>query len=120
MRSLRLRQNATNVELIIDGRLVATLPYQKALEVAAGMHYVSKQAEEYAAAANGSLIMDQAIVMRAGAPFSLSGNPKVNEAARTEAQWGNIRRYMPAPSIASGEKFGTPTIIRHSPKQGGR
>lgn len=105
--------------MVIDGKLVAVLPWQKALEVAAALHSVSKMAEEYDVAANGSLILDQAILMRAGAPFSLSGNRAVNEAAKTEAQWGKLRRYMPSPSIRSGEKFGTPTIIRHNPNKGG-
>jgi len=59
---------------------------------------------------------DQAILMRTGAPFGFSSDPKIqDEAAKLAAHDRTLRRAIPMPSsIKSKEAFGRPTILNRS------
>ncbi len=115
MKSLRIRQNGTNVQIIYEGRCIE-MPWQAALEIASQMHRIAKMAE--AEDKHEGLIMDTAILHRAGSPVGLSDDPRIKAEARKEAQWNrDLRRYMPAPSIASKEVFGVP-VIKQTPPRG--
>lgn len=74
----------------------------------------ASMAEEHARA--NEIILDSAILLRAGVPIGLSSNPKIQAEARKEAVWNrDLRRYMRGGGIASGEQFGAPTITQHPP-----
>lgn len=69
----------------------------------------ARQAEEQAKAEE--IAADAAILFRAGAPFGLSDDPKIQSEAVKEAAWNReLRRCMPG-GIKSTELFGAPTIV---------
>lgn len=116
MSSLRVVQAGSKVLLLVNGSMVADIPWQAALKVSKALRSVAKLAEEWDNAER--LIADQALMIRTGAPFGLTNNRKITEAAYTEAQWGDLRRHVPAaPTIRSREEFGTPRIIAKEPKR---
>ena len=90
----------------VDGRLALDCPYDVALVIAQQLYVAAKQAEEWHH--RESLVMDSAILLRSGAPFSLTNNPALLDEAKKEAAWNtDLRRYM-------GNDFrgivGTPTF----------
>lgn len=96
------------VVLSIDGRRIV-MPPEVALKLSQHLYHRAKKAEEYRDA--NRIIMDQAILQRAGAPLGLSLNRKIQEEARKEAQWNSdLRRYMPLRGIEPRAIIGTPTI----------
>ena len=110
MSSIRILQNYSKVLLIVNGKCVAAIPAGKAKEVGKAMQLVGARAEEWERASQ--VITDQAIMMRTGAPFSLTGDPKLNAEAFKEAQWNtDLRRYIPnAKGVKSEEAFGRASI----------
>jgi hypothetical protein len=57
-----------------------------------------------------SIAMDAAILLRAGANFGLSSDPKIQEEAKKESAWNSdLRRYMTG-GIRSLAVFGRPTV----------
>jgi hypothetical protein len=112
--TVQIRQDGAKVLIIKNGVLIFELPWEAALALADGIRAKGKLAEEYAKA--NQIISDQAILMRAGAPFALTNNPDIlSEARKTAETDRNLRRYIPA-SIPSGERFGVPTVILGPPK----
>jgi len=107
--NIRVLQNGPRVLLLVNGTLVADIPAGKAKEVGGALRVVGARAEEWEQAER--LIQDQAIMIRTGAPIGLTDNVAINKAALTEAQWGNLRRYIPNPgAIKSAEVFARATI----------
>lgn len=112
---MRIRHEGTDVLLIKGGKLLVRMPWSAALAIAGEIRRVGKLAEEEAKAEG--IIMDQAIVFRAGLPFGLTSRPDMQAEAAKEAAWNSkLRRYMPG-GIRSREQFGTPTVIKHKPKK---
>ncbi len=109
--SAQVRQDGDRVLLAIDGK-VWNLPWQSAIELGRLLQSFGKQAEEIAIA--NRVIADQALLLRVGAPFALSNHPKIRDAAKTEAAWGSLRRYLPA--RFRDAEFGVPTIRQEKPK----
>jgi hypothetical protein len=96
------------VVLVLDGRRIE-MPPEVALSLSQHLYRKGKKAEEYRDA--NRIIMDQAIMQRAGLPFGLSSNPKIQEAARQEAQWNSdLRRHMPLRGIQPRAVVGTPQL----------
>lgn len=94
-------------------RVYVVLTPKAALEIAKALTAAAKQAEEVQNA--GQIITDSAILMRAGAPFTLSSNPKILDAARSAAAWDrDLRRFMPG-GVKSEAVVGTPTLIQEKP-----
>lgn len=116
-RSVNVRQEGDRVLVIENGRTILDLPYQGAKALARALLSQAARAEEHAQAE--SIIADQAILTRAGAPFGLTSNPALLKAATVEAAWNTkLRRYIPpsrAGGIASQSVVGTPAIIQHPP-----
>ncbi len=111
MTKMIIKQYGERVLLIVDGRLVADMPWQAALNVSAALRNKAKLAEEIAQAEK--IAQDQAILTRAGFPVGLSNHPKIKDEAAKIAAWDSkLRRYMPG-GVKSKEVFGTPTIIQH-------
>lgn len=104
---ITIRQEGPNVLLIADGKLVSIMPWDAAQEVAKAMLSQAKKAEEIAKA--DSIIMDNAILLRAGVPIGLSSHPKIRDETKKEAVHNrDLRRYMP--NVKSLELFHPPTI----------
>lgn len=63
------------------------------------------------------IVFDSAILARAGAPFTLSDDPRLKEAMRQEAAWNSdLRRFMPA-GVKSEAVFGLPKLVQTPPKK---
>lgn len=97
------------VVLVVDGKRICDMPPEIARQMARTLLERAALADEYINA--NRIIMDQAIMQRAGMPFGLSRNPKIVKAARQEAQWnGDLRRHMPLKGIEPKAVVGTPII----------
>lgn len=122
IRSVRTHREGTRVLLFVDGELVCDVPWKGALEISRALRIKAKEAEALAKA--NKIIMDQALLTRAGFPIGLTSNPDMKKEAMKEAAWNrDLRRYIPlskAGNIASGESVGEPTLIKHLPKKGGK
>lgn len=91
------------------------MPYQTALAFANVMIKNGKIAEEYANAEQ--VVMDGAILLRSGAPFGISDNPKINEEIKKEAVSNRLLRTSMTGGVKSREQFGTPSLILGDPQQ---
>ena len=112
----RVRQEGTRVMILLDGRLVADLPWEKADALWKAIRAQTKRAEEEAMAQ--PIIMDQALLLRIGARLGLTNRADLQAAAGKEAAWNrDLRRYLPG-GVKSQEAVGTPTLIQHPPRRG--
>jgi len=120
IKQIRVNQDGTQVNLIHD-KGVISLPWDAALELAKAITIQARQAESLAKI--DGIIYDQAILTRLGVPFGLTRNVRVMKEAIKSACWDSgLRRYIRgsrAKGIESGEIFGTPILIQHSPKAAG-
>lgn len=88
-------------------------PPDVAIEVARAMLAQARQAEEFMRA--NDLILDNAVLLRAGVPIGLSDNPDIVRETIKEAQHNSeLRRFMPG-GIKSTAVVGTPTVINRGP-----
>lgn len=115
MARLDIRQDdrdPTQMVLLLNGQLVAYLPWRIADEVASKIRGVARKCEEYEKA--NSIILADAALIRSGAPFSLTSNPRIREESFKEAQWDSaVRKAMPLRGVPSPKACGTPTLIKH-------
>jgi len=117
-----IHREGSLIQLIFNGRLVASMGWQTGLEFAKAIVAQCKQANahEKLHAGDVQLITDSAILLRAGAGMALSNHPDVIAEAKKEALHNrNLRRYMPG-GVRSQQAVGTPAIIQHEPKPNGR
>lgn len=119
MPRIQLKQDGSQVLMLVDGALIASVPWQAALEVSQALRSVGKLAEEHASAQ--SIIMDQAILTRAGWPFmGLTAHPTLLAEAAKEAAWSSdLRRYLPG-GIKSQEHLPPPRIVQSRPSPNSR
>ena len=103
----RIHVEAEKVLLLLNGRLIAELPWEAAVTIGRGLIQKGHEAEEYAK--HQLVIADQALLFKVGAPFGLTNNRDIIHEAIKES--GGIRSEV---------VFGTPTVIRHHPRNGGR
>ena len=101
-------------KFMLDGRPVyVDLEPALALRVSEALHSCGLLAEEWAKAKR--IVLDTAILYRAGAPFGLSNHPAIIDEAKKEAAWNSgIRRCMPG-GVKSAEAFGVPAVLRGPP-----
>jgi hypothetical protein len=116
--TINVSADGANVQLAYNGKLVADLEWKAALALAKALYIKAKQAEEWAKA--DQVMGDQALMLRTNAPFGLTNNPAILKEAAKEAQWGDMRRYVPMKGVPSREAFGTPAIINHGVKRNGK
>lgn len=115
--SFTVRQEGTHVILLLDGRKVCDdIPWESALQMAKAIYVQAKKAEELAKV--DRIIDNQAILLRAGAPFGLSNNKDIQKEAVKESLFNRLlRRYIPfhkgLKGIESRGIVGTPTFIQH-------
>lgn len=113
--NLTIANEGDKVVLVFNGKRVCDMPIELAKQVSRLIYAKAMQAEEYANA--NRIIMDQAIMQRAGLPFGLSNNAKIVEEARKEAQWNTtLRKSMPLRGIEPRAVVGTPSVIK-SPRK---
>lgn len=113
--SLTIHQEGDRVHLIVNGRIVADLPWNAALEVAQAIRAQAARAEEVAK--REQVAYDHAIALRLGLPFGLAFNADIRKLGEQAAQFDRgLRRYLPG-GIRSQESVGTPSVIRHLPRR---
>lgn len=96
------------------GRDFVTLEKRVALDVVVALIKGKLRLEELEQAER--IARDSAILLRAGANFGLSNDPRILDAAKNAAAWDSeLRRCMPG-GVKSEEAFGTPALIRHAPR----
>ena len=109
-----VRQEGTNVQIILEGRLLMDLTWQSALELAKAIHATAKKAEELANAEK--IIFDQAILDRLGAPVSLVTRKDMAVAAKKEAAWNTpLRRYIRRSRLRQGIVY-APSVTQDRPE----
>lgn len=111
IRKINLRPEGDKVFVNINDDTFLELEWQKADELATALKAVARIAEAYEKAEK--IIQDSALLMRGGAGFSLSNDPKILDAARNEAAFNSeLRRKLPG-GVKSEEVVGLPTILKH-------
>lgn len=117
LKEVVVRQEGERVLLLHNGRLLFSLPWSAALEMARALFVQGKRAEEEANAIR--IVYDQAILTRVGATFGLSNRRDILDEAAKEAAWNrDLRRFIKgdrAMGIANQTRFGTPTITAIPP-----
>ena len=109
-------RDGLDVLVVMNGRRVIELPWEAALQLARAIVVQARRIEEQVKA--DKIVSDQALLMRAGAPFGLTSHPDLISEAKKEAAGNTVLRKN-LPLIESRESVGTPTVIRHRPKKRG-
>lgn len=112
---VRIRHEGTKVLVAVNGDSFMELEPHVAEQIGRAMIQVAKRADEVLQAER--IAHDSAILMRAGAPFSLSSHPRILDAARVEAAWNPELRRQMSGGVKSREVFGLPTLIQSNPKE---
>lgn len=95
-----------------DAILFGDLPYDAAAQAGQILIMQAGAAEESAKAEQ--IIADQALATRAGLNFGLSNNPKILEAAKSEA-FHNRELRLAIPTMRGTAMYGTPGVKQYSP-----
>lgn len=108
---LRVDQNdPRKMAMLLNGRFICLIPWRIADVFAKKLQSLARQCEEYENA--NKIIVADALLIRTGAPFSLTNNPKIREESYKEAQWNSdIRKGMPM-TVPSAKKTGTPVVVK--------
>ena len=107
---INISAQADRVILAINGRAI-DIPFEQAHLLALALRTKANEAEEYAKAE--AIALDQAILLRSGAPIGLTSNKHIQAEAAREAAWNSkLRKYMPG-GIKSREQFGKAAVIKH-------
>jgi hypothetical protein len=115
-REFRVKQENERVLLLLDGRLLAEMPYDAANGLAKAIYQVSKRAEEWVK--REQVADDAALLARVGAPFNLVNDPRIAEEALKRAQHDpKLRKYVPGtPRIESKFEVFAPSLRQTPPK----
>lgn len=118
------REDLGRLVILGDGRILADAPFDIAAKLGAILIGQAGLAEEienatkvpvsFAEGAPSSIIADQALATRSGAPFGLTNHPKILDEAKKEAfENRDLRRYMP--EMRGTAMIGAPTVRQFSP-----
>lgn len=119
-----IREAAGRLILLAEGRMIADPPPSAARELGSQLIGQAGLAEEldnaarvgvsFAEGAPSSIIADQALATRSGAPFGLTNNPKILEEAKKEAfENRDLRRFLP--EMKGTAMLGAPSVKQFSP-----
>jgi hypothetical protein len=115
-----VRREGRRIVLLMNGQVVADLPWDAALEFGKGIITKARDIEEEVKAEQ--IIPDEALLNRLGVPISLTNNPDIKKEAFKAAQYDPfLRRAITgarAKGIPSAESVGRPGLIKHPPKGG--
>ena len=114
MAQMRILQDGTKVLLLLDGRLIAEIPWKHADEVARAIIIAARKAEEWDKALD--IAKDNAVLLRAGVPLGLSNHPDIlGESVKIARDDRELRLAMPG-GIKAQSVVGTPTLTQSAPK----
>lgn len=110
MNHIKIRTEGTDVVLILDGKRIATMPYQTADELQRAIYIKAREAEELDKAYQ--VIEDGAWLMRMGIPIGFTDNSKMRqEIAKMAVYDKRLRKYLPKmQGVKSKESFGAPSL----------
>jgi hypothetical protein len=112
-------QDGERVLLVIDGRLVADLPPEAAINLGRALITKGRLAEEIVH--RDRVIADQALLFRAGVGIPLIVNPALRAEAGKEAAWNSeLRRALPNRTDAVNKTAGQvymPAVWQDPPKE---
>jgi hypothetical protein len=107
-----IRREGNRILLLKNGVLLIEMPYQAALGLSQALRVKAKEVEEEVCAEQ--IIADQALLLRAGAPFGLTAHRAILRESIKTAQFDrDLRRYLPG-GIASKAIVMAPRIIQHA------
>jgi hypothetical protein len=113
-RDIGFRLEGEALVFIANGKMVFDIPAKAARKLWKATVAATRLAEEQAKAP--AIAMDQAILFRAGAPFGLSSDPKIQAEAGKEAAWNtDLRRFIRG-GIRSKRMLGAPVVRLETPK----
>lgn len=115
-KALTIRSIKDKVIILLDGKLIATMPWEAAKEFAAAIKHQAGLSEEYTKADQVS--SDQAMLIRSGLPINLANLSDVQKLAWWKAQNDDNARRVPVKGIPSKGKVGAPGLIKGDPKDG--
>lgn len=97
--NITVRWERQNVLLVINGKLVLDVQWQQALELGRALIAQARKADTWVNAQQ--VIDDQALLLRAGVPLTLAGDPAMQQEAGKEAAWNSdLRRALPNRDIS--------------------
>jgi hypothetical protein len=106
--ALTVRQDLGKILVIGNGRLLFDMPAAVARQVWRAVKGKAKLAEEHDAA--DRVIADNALLLRTGAPFGLSDNPRIlAESAKEAAHNRDLRRFIPG-GVQADRLRGAPRV----------
>jgi hypothetical protein len=114
---IKVVRDGTTILIIRDGRKALGLPWDAALLLARAITTQAKRAEEEFKAL--PIAEDQAVLMRSGAPFSLTSHPAIIEEAKNIALYDpKLRKHMKGKMAKGIGKtiVGKPIVILGEPK----
>lgn len=109
-----IKRDGSDVLIVMDNRRVLALPWDAALVLSRAITIQARRIEEEVKAL--SIIDDQALLIRSGAPFGLSSHPGIIEEAKKEAVHNpKLRKYLTGKRAGGigGSIVGEPNVIRH-------
>jgi hypothetical protein len=120
MSSVRIRNEGVNVVVIMNGVAILDVPYTAADQIAREMLAAARRAETTAKAEK--VIVEEATLLRIGAPFSLTQDPRLIAEARNEAAHNrDLRRRFPfIVPPEDGPQLGTPSGVFHKSEDADR
>ena len=113
--TINIREEGGVILMFLDDKLLFKTNYQEAQQIANGLAAVAKIVEERVN--QERLVLDQALLMRTGAPIGLISpyNPALMRRARIEAAWNsNLRRYIPSPVSEPKDVYALE--LQHAPR----
>ncbi len=111
--TIRTRQEGLHVHVIASDRVVLDVPWDVALALAEDITRQARRAEELAKAEQ--IILDNAVLFRAGVPIGLSNNRDIMAETVKAAQFDPLLRRHMRGGIKSQSIVGTPVLIRKEP-----
>lgn len=110
--NVRVRCEGDRVLVIVNDRAFMDIGHRQAKELAEAVRAKALEAEEFAM--RERLAADGAILLRSGAPFTLSDRPDVQAEAGKLAAWSRaLRRFMPG-GVKAASMVGTPTVHKET------
>lgn len=101
----------THVAFIHNGRKLFNVPHELACEIARLTYQQAKKCEEYQNV--NRIIAQDALLIRTGAPFSFTSNPRIREESFKQAQWDSAaRKGMALRGVPSPKAVGTPSFVK--------
>ena len=115
-KEISIRSAGDKVIILLNGKLIATLPWEAAKQLSEAIKIQASLSEEYANA--DKVALDQSMMVRAGFPFGIANLPGVKKLAKWKAQYDDKARRVPLKGVKGKGIVGTPGLIRGEPKDG--